>query len=62
MLRYDVVEWLCRITTAMVGAEYGYSVGILLHPFKCHMFRAGDAGLGRTGMLCSVGKGGDTAS
>jgi predicted component of type VI protein secretion system len=62
VLRLDVVERVCRITTAMVGAEYGYSVGILLHPFECHMFGVGDAGFGRTGMLCSVGKGGTTAS
>jgi hypothetical protein len=35
----------------MAGAEYGYVIGILLHPFECHMFGIGDAGLGRTGML-----------
>jgi hypothetical protein len=49
MLRLDVVEWICRITAAMAGAEYGYFVRILLHPFECYMPRACDAGFGRTG-------------
>jgi hypothetical protein len=55
MLRLDVVECICRITAAMAGAEYGYLVGVLLHPFECNMFRAGYARSGRTGTLYAAG-------
>ena len=45
------MEWVRRTTAIMAGAEYGHLIRLLLHPVECHMFRAGDARFGRTGMF-----------
>ena len=44
------VEWICRTTSAMARAEYGYTAWLLLHSRECGFTRNVCAGFGRTRM------------
>jgi hypothetical protein len=32
------VEWICRTSTIMAGAQYGYIIRVLFHPVECDLF------------------------